>query len=240
MATIAFARRDPLEAERRFFLGMALAIGATVVLGFGSHALLGRVDLARATPLVHLHAAVFMGWVALFVAQSWLVASGDVATHRRLGMLSAGYAVFVVVMGVAIMMSAYERGTVPPFFPPSVFLFMNIGHLLTFAGLTAAAVALRRRPDWHKRLMLVGMLVLMGPAVGRILPMPLIGERALHAVFAALMVYALVPVVRDLRTRGRVHPAYAWGLGAFALVQALIEPLAWSAPGLAVTAMVTG
>jgi hypothetical protein len=240
MATIALTRRDPLDAEQRFFFGMALAIGATVVLGFGSHALLGRVDLGQATWLVHLHGGVFMGWVALFVAQSGLVARGDVATHRRLGMLAAGYAVLVVVMGLAIMMSAYQRGTVPPFFPPNVFLFMNVGHLLLFGALTAAAVALRRRPDWHKRLMLVGMLVLMGPAVGRILPMPLIGDRALHAVFAALMVYALVPVLRDLRARGGVHPAYAWGLGAFAVVQALIEPLAWSGPGLAATRAVTG
>ncbi|PAX07108.1 hypothetical protein [Sphingomonas lenta] len=240
MATVAFARRDPLEAERRFFFGMAIAIGATVVLGFGSHALLGRVDLGRATWLVHLHGATFMGWVALFVAQSWLVASGDVATHRRLGMLSAAYAVFVVWMGLAIMMSSYRRGTVPPFFPPNVFLFMNVGHLLTFGGLTAAAVAMRRDAGWHKRLMLCGMLVLMGPAIGRLLPMPLLGRWNLHAVFAVLMLYALVAMVRDLRMRGSVHPAYRWGLGVFAAVQLLIEPLAWSGPGLAATRAVTG
>ena len=46
--------------------------------------------------------------------------------------------------------------------------------------------------------------------------------------------------IYDLRTRGKVHPAYFWGFGAILLGVALIRPIAFSPPLLALTHYLAG
>lgn len=50
------------------------------------------------TPLVHLHGALFTGWVLLFIAQTALAASHRVAVHRRLGMVGALLAAAMILV----------------------------------------------------------------------------------------------------------------------------------------------
>jgi hypothetical protein len=50
-----------------------------------------------------------------------------------------------------------------------------------------------------------------------------------------MLVYLAVAVAHDRKTRGRVHPAYAWGGGAILLNQVLIVALAFSPPILKLT-----
>ena len=87
------------------------------------------------------------------------------------------------------------------------FLVFNPLTLFAFAGLTAAAIVMRRRTDWHRRLHLCGMTLLLGPGFGRLLPMPLLPPFAFEAVFAASMLFPLAGVISDLRRTGRIHPA---------------------------------
>ena len=53
--------------------------------------------------------------------------------------------------GIAVTVIMARNGTVPFFFQPLQFLVFDPVAVLTFAGLTAAAVALRRRTEWHRR-----------------------------------------------------------------------------------------
>lgn len=223
-----------------FYLMMALAIMGTVVFGFTLNATRGRFDFASLPVMVHLHAALCMLWIVLFVVQSGLVVAGWTARHRMLGWAGSLLAVALVVTGVAVTVGCLQRGAVPPFFPPSLFLVVDVLGVLTFFSLTAAAVILRRWSDWHRRLMVSGTIVLMAPAVARILPMPLLGPLGGWMVTGVLAAFILAGVGHDLLALRRIHPAWLVGLLTIVLVQVLTPLIAFSAPVIALTANLLG
>jgi len=164
------AGQSPAD-EARFYFKLAVMMAGLIIVGFSVHLTLGRSTFAA--PLtVHLHAVVFMGWVGLYVLQNWLVATGRVAVHRRFGWIAVPWMVAMLWLGYATTVGMVQRGVVPFFFLPQHFLIADPMMLLCFAGLTAAALALRRRTDWHRRLHLCAMAILLGPAFGRLIPMP--------------------------------------------------------------------
>ena len=230
------AHRDVVAIERRVFLGMAIAIAVTVVLGFTLNA--ARMDwtFLELPGQVHWHAAVFLAWIMLYVAQNWLIVRDAVRWHRRLGVLGAVLAAAMVVLGIVTTVMAIEQHRVPSFFPPGIFLVLDVLGVVGFGILTGWAIVLRRRAAWHKRLMLCGTILVMSPALGRILPMPLLGTFAPTAVFAFMAMYVIAGMLLDVRLRGNVHPAYYWGGGVVAVTQALVGPLGVSPPVLRLVA----
>ena len=219
MATLAPATHAPLGNEpalaERFAFKMAVAMALTVVIGFSTQLAMGRSTFA--SPLrVHLHAVVFMGWVAIFLAQSYLATRGPLALHRKLGWLAAGWAGLMVVLGFVVSVTMARNGTVPFFFMPQQFLIADPLTVLMFAGVTAAAIINRKRTDWHARLHIGAMAVIVAPAFGRLLPMPLLSPYAFEAAGMATLVFPLAGMIRDQRKLGRVHPA--WLIGAAAII----------------------
>jgi hypothetical protein len=104
---------------------------------------------------------------------------------------------------------------------------MDLITVLTFYAFTVAAITLRQRTDWHRRLMLSGTIFLTAPAWGRLAPLPLLGEDlGVWAILAAQLLFFFGFAIRhDLSTRGRVHPAYFWGIGGSVAAVALMKPL---------------
>ena len=137
-ATLAPRGDEPALAER-FAFKMAVAMALTVVLGFSTQLAMGRSTFA--SPLrVHLHAVVFMGWVAIFLTQSYLATRGPLALHRKLGWLAAGWAGLMIVMGFVVTVTMARNGTVPFFFMPQQFLIADPLTVLTFAEIGRAHV----------------------------------------------------------------------------------------------------
>ena len=235
MATLAQSTAEPARGtarESRFFLIMAFVMAGIVVAGFSLQLALGRSSFA--SPLVvHVHAVVFMGWVVLYVVQNIFAANGSMALHRRLGWIGAAWMVAMVVLGIIVTVLMVRRGQAPFFFLPAQFLVFNSLSILAFAGLTTAAIVLRRKTEWHRRLHYTGMALLLGPAFGRLLPMPLLIPYAHEATFIAVMLFPLIGVVADLRRTGRVHPAWLWAIGTIAGLQLVIETLPYSSAGAA-------
>ncbi|MDO7836060.1 hypothetical protein Q4610_13490 [Sphingobium sp. HBC34] len=215
--------------EHRLFTGMALLIAMTVIGGFGSFALRGMVDVAAVPWWVHVHGVTLIGWTLLFLAQTLLVAGGRVHGHRQLGWAAVGLACFMVPWGVATSILAVEMGRVPPFFTPGIFLLLGPLDMLTFALLAGAGVALRRRGDWHKRLMLCGTIALIEPAFGRLLPMPLLGAWAGACATLMQLFYIGIAACADRRANGVMHGAYGWAAAAMVVRLALVELLGRSA-----------
>jgi hypothetical protein len=232
MATIAEPSSVPAAGDDGFFLRAAIVMALVVAAGFSLQLAMGRSTFAS-PPLVHAHAIVFMGWVTLYLLQNVFVAKGPMALHRRLGWIGAGWVVAMVVLGCWVTAAMVRRGQVPFFFRPLQFLVFDPMTVFTFAGLTAAAIALRRRTEWHRRLHYCGMSMLIGPAFGRLLPLPLLQPWAFEATFAALMVFPIVGVLADVRRRGRAHPAWRWGIGAMAGSLLLTEAITYSPVGAA-------
>jgi len=201
----------PGRDDRGFFLGGAIAMAATIAAGFVLNLVMGRSSFG-APLIIHAHALTFMGWVVIFLTQNILVAGGNIVLHRRLGWLAAGWVVLMLVMGCAVTAFDIRAGRVPFFFKPLQFLVFDPLSLIAFASLTYAAIALRRRTDWHRRLHFSGMAILVGPGVGRILPMPLLAPWAWEVSFAVCLLFPLAGIVADLRRSGRAHPAWFVGL----------------------------
>ena len=240
MATLANDKANPVARDRLFFLIMAIAIAATVVAGFSLQFAAGRSSLASPW-WVHLHGLTFMGWLGIYLTQNWLVWRGELVRHMRLGKIAAGYVGWMVLVGLSVNTLAAIHHRIPPFFEVNVFLVMDWLTVLVFAGLTWTAVRLRGASDWHRRLMLCGALQVMTPGIGRLVPLPLIPQAyQLWAVWAVLLPFIGAAVIYDLITRGKVHPAYFWGFGTITAAVALMRPIAFTPPMLALTHYLTG
>lgn len=238
MATLADRPRAPVMGDERFFLHTAIAMTLVIVAGFSLQLATGRSSFSSPL-LVHAHAIVFMGWVTLYLLQNIFAATGNIALHRRLGWIGAGWIVAMLVLGCAVTVAMVRRGQVPFFFQPSHFLIFDPITLFTFAGLTVAAIRLRRRTDWHRRLHFCAMTLLLGPGFGRLLPMPLLQPWAFEATFAAVMIFPVAGIVADIRRSGQAHPAWRWGVGALIGALLLTQAITYSPVGGAIYRAVT-
>ena len=222
-----------VRRDEGFFLGGAAAMALVLVAGFSVQLAMGRSTFA-APPIVHMHAVVFMGWVALYVSQNVFVATGKMAWHRRLGWLATVWMAAMLVLGVLVTLAMVRRGQAPFFFRPQQFLIFNPMTLLAFVGLTSAAIVLRRRTDWHRRLHFCGMAMLLGPGFGRLLPSPLFIPWAWEVTFAVGLLFPAAGAVADLRRDGKVHPAWLCGIAAMLAAFVLIEAITYSPFGGAI------
>ncbi len=137
----------------------------------------------------------------------------------------------MVVLGWVVTVAMVRNGQVPFFFRPVHFLVFDPLTVLAFAGLTVAAILLRRRTEWHRRLHFCGMSMLLAPAFGRLLPLPLLQPWAWEASFAASMLFPIVGAWSDVRRGRRVHPAWLWGIATMIVAFLAIEAITYSAAG---------
>jgi hypothetical protein len=239
MATIAAPEMSALQKERAFFFSMALACLVTVLAGFGFFFGIGASSF-HAPWWVHLHALSMGTWILLFVAQNTLVFRGNVAVHRKLGVLAAAWSVWITGLAFVVTAMDVHTGRVPPFFTPNYFLVMDWFNMVVFAALAWTGIRLRARSDWHKRLMLGATLNLISVAWGRLILPILWDQRGVWLIMVALLAYFGVVMLHDRRTLGKVHPATLWGAGALVAWVALSFATASLPPVLALTAKLTG
>jgi hypothetical protein len=237
MATLARSSTSGSRREHRFFLISAIVIAVLNVAAFSFAHAMGRSSFA-APWIVHAHAVVFFGWVTIYLLQNVFAATGSLRLHRRLGWIAAGWMVAMVVLGTAVTLRLAREGHVPFFFTPTYFLIMNPAGVLAFVGLSGWAIALRQT-GWHKRLHVCGMAMIMGPALGRLLPVPLFIPYVGLILFAFMLLFPLSGVLSDWRRDGQVHPAWLRGIGVMVATQILIEVLGRSSLGVTFYSAVT-
>jgi len=196
--------------DRRFFLGMAVAIALIVFAGFApTFYLRGLYHPEPLARVFQIHGLVFTSWVVLFLVQTALVSARRTDIHRRLGVLGGALAILMLVVGYAAAVTAARRGfSTPGLPPPLVFFAVPIFDLLVFATLVGAGLYLRRTPAAHKRLMLLATLAVLTAAIARLPYVLPLGPPAFFGLTDVLVIAALV---YDRLTRGRVHPALLWG-----------------------------
>jgi hypothetical protein len=232
MASIAPVRRTALTFWQKMNLGMALFI----LFGFAQFAARGRVDYAHAPLESHLHGMLMVLWLGLLVSQSLLAGRGTLGLHMAMGWVSVIMVPAIVIVASFACLAALASGRVPPFFTPAYFLALVHVSMLLFAVLVMAAVVLREDAGWHKRLMVGSTVLLLEPALGRVLPMPLImpwGEWLSLAIQLGVM---WLVVREDQRVFGRIHPATVTAalvvIASHVVVETLALVPAWQ--GLAV------
>jgi hypothetical protein len=214
VATTASAVRRP----RIFYVGITATLVVLILVGF-TPTYTASLSAGTFPPFLYAHAAVFLGWTVLLLVQASLVARGSVALHRRLGVLGASLLPVMVVLGYMTAVFGAQRGhpvwktpgqVVPegfPFADSLAFMTVPLGDIVLLAVFGAIAVWHRKRPEIHKRAMLLAAIgCMVPPAAGRL---PLISGTAATLLVFVLLLAACV--AHDYYERGRLHPLNVWG-----------------------------
>jgi hypothetical protein len=240
MVSVA-AHVRPLS-DRWFFSAISLALAATAFVGFApTYYLVSFNDSPTPvlTPSVHVHAGLSTAWIVMLIVQTQLIASGRRNLHKMLGVAGAAIAAATAITGIMVALDSERRvhtatnaGTLMDPYVFLMFPMMAIGLFTFFVGL---AIFKRNRPDTHKRLMLLGTISLIGPALARMVTMAVkgLGMVGLPGVVGAVLlmnVFIAAIAIRDFRTLGRLHPATLWGGGLFVLSEPLRFVIAFSEP----------
>jgi hypothetical protein len=232
MATTSYQASPELRrkafVERWFFTGVAIAMLATSMAGFMPSLVYIAGRRAPLSPLAAAHGMVFFAWLLIFLIQSRLVACRRIALHRKLGLVSVLVLALMIPLAYTTTMAMARRafdlsGDLETDHDPlyeSIFPFSN---LLIFSVLVVTALAYRRRPEIHKRLMLFANIELMpAPLAHLIGHTPWLAALPAAIVMIPISMFVIAAVARDVLLGRRVHPL-TWGLALLRLFSGPLE-----------------
>lgn len=203
----------------RFYTWVATVTALLVFAGFARTYFLRELFGTPHLPLLlHVHGFVLTLWFVLFFVQTQLVAIHRVDLHRRLGVLAGFVAVLVVLVGGAVGFHASSRGSLaaPDAMRDIRGFAILCGFLLDFSLFVASALYFRRRPDIHKRLMLLATCSILAPAISRI-PLSFIQAGGIWMIIGLVDLCVFIFVAVDTVKTRKLHPAFCWG-GLFLLL----------------------
>lgn len=210
---------------RGYFLGISIILLALTLVGFGDNLFTDIHQPSNSQPRFIVHGLFSLGWMLILVTQAGLVRAGNVRLHRRIG-TAAVLAFAGVALSTVYLFWVVWKGWDP--MPPHIRanrILLPAAALMVWLGW-----ANRRRPDVHKRLMLLATLLLMEPVISRtfdpLLVLPFINDWPEPKIEALYNPYLLTIwlglfaslLVHDLRTLGRPHPVTAWTLLGFGAI----------------------
>jgi hypothetical protein len=186
------------------------------VAAFGPSIVHTERRLGPITPLVAVHGIAFFAWLLLFIVQTILAGTGNLALHRRIGMWSAVLAAALVVFGyqatIAVGRRGYDlSGDVGARSNPLAAMAFPLLDIFMFGALFLAAYLYRHRGAVHKRLMLLAV-------TGALMPSP-IAHLTGHFAFlrdkeflTPLIIAAFLATgaIHDRIKLHRIHPVSLW------------------------------
>jgi hypothetical protein len=233
-AQAVLGARAAARTRSPFYVIYSVVLLAIVVTGFAPTFFLDAFMAKRVLPVhVIVHGIVGTSWYVLLVAQSALAYRRRIGTHRRIGaaglwvafgMLAltalAAVLVFPIRLAAGVPLAAIEQEL---HMARPAQMVRDIGAVMAFAGYIYLALRWRRDVETHKRLMLLGSVILSSAAIGRLgwvapglVPPPVLPLIVLLPLLAALF-------ANDVATLGKVHRATAWGSGALVAVFVLLS-----------------
>lgn len=209
--------------DRVFFYRFAIIVTVMVFSGFILNATFNFESLSRFTPWIFFHSLFSAAWYLLLINQLRLARTGNMALHRRMGMLSAWLVVGILASGAPMVLDLYNHTVVSGQVDLSqpdhrVALAASIGRIslqwVLFSALFVLGLLNIRRPIHHKRFM-AATAIQMAPAsltrlfglVGLAGPLTML---FLVALYAAIMVH-------DWRCSRRIHWSTLLAFGIFLL-----------------------
>jgi len=231
--TLSSARLS--RPRRSIYIPLAVLAGVIAIAGFW-RTYFGALFAGRSQAewLVHLHAAVFMGWIVLVGLQSYFAMRGRIELHRKLGRIGMAYGALLVVVGLtfATIMFARRVAVVGPDGMKGG-LLVPLTDMLIFSSFLAGAWVTRRRPEFHRRFILLATNTILVAAVGRASGGT--SSVAAHDVIPFLIVWLSplwIAMVYDAIRHRTVHAVYVCGavvLIALRYRQLLRETDTWMA-----------
>jgi hypothetical protein len=207
-----------------FYFSFGLIGLAVVMLGFGVTYFVPMARRTFSAPwVVHLHGAAALGWILLLIAQAKLVRERRTSLHRHVGQIALPLTLVIWASGIATAVWAAQRDLAEQGTVATSSLAGTVSGLTIYLLLVTAAIATRRRPDWHKRLVVLATIQLLWPAFFRLrhlfpaVPNP-------DVWFALVLAYSpiLVAAVRDGRRYGKIHPVWLF-VGPALVIEQSVE-----------------
>jgi uncharacterized membrane protein len=212
---------------------MATVAIAAVAIGFSTTYFIPVARGTFAGPLVaHVHGLLFITWIAVMLVQPMLVRQGRSRLHRKLGWIAIPLAVAMAVSGLGVGTFAVSRDLAAGVGDFAYSQLLGVAAAMTiFVTFVAIAIAARKKPDWHKRMMLLATIAVLWPAWFRFrhllpaLPRP---DIILGVVVSDSLV--VVAMVRDRLKFGHIHPAYLI-FGTSLIAEHVCEVFLFDTPG---------
>jgi hypothetical protein len=155
-----------------FYGATAVGIAFSVFVGFSRTYYLKKLFAApQLSTLTNVHGAVFTLWVLFFVGQTLLVPVGRTDIHRRIGWVGSVFALGIAILGGIMTFHSVRMGYAIGRPHMELLLINGLVDLILFCSFFAVALVFRAKKEVHKRLMMLAMVSLIIPALGR-LPLP--------------------------------------------------------------------
>jgi hypothetical protein len=201
-----------------FYFAMSLLMTAVVVSGF-SLTMGARIIHPKTAPppILYVHAFVFYGWLAFFIFQSALIRTHNVRLHRTAGWFGVALGVVIPVLGIstAITMNRMKM-MADPHSDAAAFMLVPFNDVACFTTAFALAIYWRKKPEYHRRLVLIASCALTAAGWGRF---PGFFQNFFYVGVDALI---FLGVVRDWIVNRRVHVVYKYALPAFMVAQTFV------------------
>jgi len=217
-----FGNRVRRVLSKYFYLLMSLLIIAAVAYGFSFTVEKNLIHPAVPRPwILYVHATIFTGWLAFFLLQSILVRSRKVRWHRRWGGFGVVLGSMIPIVGVstAIVMGRFDIGVLHLTYVESS-LIVPLFDMVCFTSTFPLAVYWRKKPELHRRLMLVASCALTAAGFGRFIHPD-------YLFYGGVDLLIFLGVVRDLILDRRIHRVYLIVLPLFIVGQVITTYIAW-------------
>lgn len=213
-----------------FFITAALLLALSLV-AFSDNLFTDIGQPSNRDPKFVVHGLFGLAWYVLLLVQASLIRARNVAVHRKVGVATMVVALAVVLSTLWLFVALWKGW---PNMPAEV----RANRLLLpgFALFLFLAWRHRRRPDRHKRFVLCGTFLMLGPVLARCYdPLLVSWMEPLFPAFTARVdqvgfllfffggwiAFFASLALHDRRTLGRVHPVTLAGSGWFALAWGL-------------------
>lgn len=209
--------------ERQFFTAIAAAMLGVAIAGFAPSIVFTSRRHAPISVLAAVHGAVFFIWLGIFLLQARLIARRRVRLHTRTGAAAVFVALIMVPLGYATCIEMVRRGIdlsgdLHAENDLATVVLFPLGDLVIFSVLFALAIALRRRPEIHRTLILFANIALIpAPFAHLIGHVPRLAAMPAPIILFPIALFMAAAIGRDLLIQKRLR-ALTCALSAAMLV----------------------
>jgi hypothetical protein len=208
--------------EKYFYFFMSLLIAAVVTYGFSHTVDQNLIHPTHPRPkILWPHAIIFTCWLVFYILQSALVRLRKVRIHKILGWFGLALGIIIIFLGpqtAFVLARYYLHVDHKPLTFVALHLSIPLFDILCFTCTFIPAILCRKKPELHRRLILLASCSLSAAGWGRTFLGP-------QFCWLGVDFFILLGIVRDLIVMRRVHKVYRWGLPTFFIGQATVYTL---------------
>jgi len=219
--------------KTNFFVLMAIVAILVILIGFLKTFIIPLLTGTKTWPwVIYLHAGFAFGWVTLFLLQSILIKSKKYKVHFTLGRWGVFIALGAAITIIPAALYQCERELKEGLGQTAISAILGAcSSALIFLLLVVFAITYRKKPQVHKRLMLLATIVLIWPAWFRWRHyFPSIQRPDIW--FAVVLADSLIIIafIWDWVKNKRIHPALLY-TGFFIIAEQCTELIIFDSPG---------